>query len=81
MSSLYWRFDLCGVALIKSEQRDQHFEARIEEMLVTKLNNRADIRKNRVLLGTSGELCGGVHTLTLVSRGKGFELDALWIRR
>ena len=53
----------------------------IDDMLVTTLHNRGETRKNRVLLGTSGELCGGVHTLTLVSRGKGFELDAVRIRR
>ena len=52
----------------------------IDDMLVARLDNRSPVRKNRVLLGTSGELCGGVHTVTLVARGSGFEFDAMRIR-
>lgn len=52
----------------------------IDDMFVATLSNRGDSRKNRVLLGTSGELCGGVHTVTLVSRGKGFAFEAMRIR-
>ncbi|MBO4407497.1 MAG: hypothetical protein J5849_07325, partial [Clostridia bacterium] len=52
----------------------------IDDVFVARLSNRGPVRKNRVLLGTSGELCGGIHTVTLVSRGKGFEFDAMRIR-
>ena len=52
----------------------------IDDMFVVTLSNRGDTRENRVLLGTSGELCGGVHTVTLVSRGKGFAFEAMRIR-
>ncbi|MBR5743321.1 MAG: hypothetical protein IKX85_05910, partial [Clostridia bacterium] len=52
----------------------------IDDVFVARLSSRGPARKNRVLLGASGELCGGVHTVTLVSRGKGFEFDAMRIR-
>ncbi len=52
----------------------------IDDIFVARLSNRGAVRKNRVLLGSSGELAGGVHTVTLVARGAGFEFDAMRIR-
>ena len=52
----------------------------IDDMFVARLSSRGAVRKNRVLLGSSGELAGGIHTVTLVARGRGFEFDAMRIR-
>ena len=53
----------------------------VDDMLVASLDSRAPLRKNRVRLATSGELGGGVHTVSLIARDPGFEFDALRIRK
>ena len=53
----------------------------IDDLPVLTLSCRAGAPNNRVLLGSSGELFGGVHTVTLVSRGKGFAFEAMRVRR
>ena len=53
----------------------------VDDMLVAVIDTRAPQRQVRVRLAASGELGGGVHTVSIIAHGPGFEFEALRMRK